>query len=362
MKELMADGHIEDSFTQVPETWAVVESQRETQEMEGGSKGKDQDGVHNIEAKIDMDESMVNDGSDKTFPSLVPETWAVASENQQKTQETEGGNKGEFKSDVKDDIKTKVSKAIDQRQMDSFAHVLETWAVVVQSQRETQETEDGGGEVKVQAAANNDVGEWPTNTYGSLHTRSGDLGINRCKTQDKDNDDEEARVEADVWEEEVKQSIETKVDAYNKESEQSMTRDDDGQASHQDSKNVIKTSSKDASVKIFNSNMRLYHETGQSEKYRAWSRKDLKVGMHLKVLHGVVNVIIQIKAWGERHKTKMCDGSKCLEQGDDRDKGGTCIKPKELCSKGEQGAMTTGHGKAKNERMIWWIGWRQWFE
>ena len=87
-------------------------------------------------------------------------------ENQQKTQETEGGNKGEFQSNVKDDIKTKVLKAIDKRQMDSFAHVLETWAVVVQSQRETQETEDDGEEAKVQANANNNVGAWTTNTYG----------------------------------------------------------------------------------------------------------------------------------------------------------------------------------------------------
>ena len=50
--------------------------------MEGYSKEKDHDGVHNIEGKIDFDESIVNDGSDKTFPSLVLETWAVASENQ----------------------------------------------------------------------------------------------------------------------------------------------------------------------------------------------------------------------------------------------------------------------------------------
>ena len=192
--------------------------------------------------------------------------------------------------------------------IDSFAHVLETLAVVFQSQREAQETEDDGGEGKVQAATNNDVGEWPTNTYGSLHTRSGDLGINRCKTQEKDNDDEDARVEVDVWEEEVKQSIETKVDAYNKESEQSMTRDDDGQASHQDPKKVIKRSCKDTSVKIFNSNMRLYHETRQIEKYRAWSRKNLKVDMQLKVLHGVFNAIIQIMTCGGRPKTKLHDG------------------------------------------------------
>ena len=76
---------------------------------------------------------------------------------------------------------------------------------------------------------------------------------------------------------------------------------------------------------------------------------DLEVGMHLKVLHGVVDMIIKIKAWGEKQKTKMCDGSKCLEQGDDRDKGGTCIKPKQICSKKEQGTMAKNDGKAKEK-------------
>ena len=75
--------------------------------------------------------------------------------------------------------------------------------------------------------------------------------------------------------------------------------------------------------------------------------------MHLKVLHGVVN----IKAWGGKQKTKMCDGSKCLEQGDDRDKGGTCIKPKRIGSEEEQGTMIKSDGKAKEKRMIWWIRW-----
>ena len=41
-----------DSFTPVPETWAIAtENQRETQEMEGDRKGKDQDGVCNKEAE-----------------------------------------------------------------------------------------------------------------------------------------------------------------------------------------------------------------------------------------------------------------------------------------------------------------------
>ena len=92
--------------------------------------------------------------------------------------------------------------------------------------------------------------------YGSLHTHSGDLGINRCKTQEKDSDGEEPRVKADVC---------------NKEFEQNMTRDGDGQASHEDPKDVIKTSIKDTTVKIVNNNMRLNHETGQREKHRAWS-------------------------------------------------------------------------------------------
>ena len=52
MDESMVDSHFEDSFTHVPEIWAVAtETQRDTQEMEGGSKGKDQDDVHNKEAE-----------------------------------------------------------------------------------------------------------------------------------------------------------------------------------------------------------------------------------------------------------------------------------------------------------------------
>ena len=46
MGEVMADGHVETFSTFVPETWVVApESQRKTQEMEGGSK----------EAKIKVD-------------------------------------------------------------------------------------------------------------------------------------------------------------------------------------------------------------------------------------------------------------------------------------------------------------------
>ena len=93
---------------------------------------------------------------------------------------------------------------------------LETWAVVSEIQHETQETEGDGGEAKVIDNANNEVGAEvigrSTNTYGSLHTHSRDLGINRCKTQEKDGGGEEARVEAGACDKEVKQSRMIEVD------------------------------------------------------------------------------------------------------------------------------------------------------
>ena len=80
MDESMADGRVEDSFTHVPETSTVAsKSQHETEETDGGC-GEVMDEANadnNIEAKIDMDESMVNGGG-KTFPTLILEAWAVA--------------------------------------------------------------------------------------------------------------------------------------------------------------------------------------------------------------------------------------------------------------------------------------------
>ena len=63
-----------------------------SQETEGGSEeAKIEANVdNNVEAKMDMDKSMA-DGHLKTFPTLILETLAVASENQRETEETEGG-------------------------------------------------------------------------------------------------------------------------------------------------------------------------------------------------------------------------------------------------------------------------------
>ena len=140
--------------------------------------------------------------------------------------------------------------------------------------------------------------------YGSLHTRSRDLGINRCKTQEKDSNGEEPRVKDDVCNKEAEQISEREDDGHvghvdpkdvittsieenngceaheikeiatknDIESEMAMdqeTRDGDGKVSHEDPKDVIKTSIKDTTVKTINNNMRLNHESGQRKKHRA---------------------------------------------------------------------------------------------
>ena len=53
------------------------------------------------------------------------------SENRHKTQETDDGNKEKLKADVKEDIRRKVSKAVDQREKDSFTHFPETRVVAI---------------------------------------------------------------------------------------------------------------------------------------------------------------------------------------------------------------------------------------
>ena len=306
MNESMADGHVETFLTLHLETWAVASgNQRETQETDGGKKEeKDQDNTTNDDGQI--------------FSTLVPETWAIASENRCKTQETGGDGEepkvetntcGEERSIIKDcsikridgyeahefegiamenDVKAKMVNGHEEL---FPALVLETWALTDVRPKRQKLAARKQRSMLIRATLR---WKWLSaarkrrtmEMYGSLHTRSRDLGINRCKTQEKDSDGEEARVKADMC---------------NKEFEQNMTRDGDGQASHEDPKDVIKTSIKDTTV----------------------------------------------------------NESKCLEQGDDRDKGGTFMRLKRLSSRREQGAMTTSHGKAKKKRMIWWIGWQQ---
>ena len=63
-----------------------------TQETKGGGGETkiEANANNNVEAKMDMDESMA-DGRLETFTTLILETSAVAFENQRETEETEGG-------------------------------------------------------------------------------------------------------------------------------------------------------------------------------------------------------------------------------------------------------------------------------
>ena len=77
-------------------------------------------------------------------------------------------------------------------------------------------------------------------------------------------------------------------------------------------------------MNIVDSDTRLYGEGGRSGKHEVWLYKDLEVDMHLKGLHGIVKIGIWTRPWGGRHRTRINDESKCLAQGDSRDKGGIC--------------------------------------
>ena len=67
---------------------------------------------------------------------------------------------------------------------------------------------------------------------------------------------------------------------------------------------------------------------------------------------------VKITNSNERMYDEGGRSAESLDQGDGRNEGGTCVKPKRLFSEVEQGAMIIGRGKAKKRRMIWWIGWQ----
>ena len=62
-----------------------------------------------------------------------------------------------------------------------------------------------------------------------------------------------------------------------------------------------------------------------------------------------------------KHEMRKDDPRTFDDQGDGRDEGDTCTMHEGLCSGGAKEAMTTSHGNAKGNPMIWWIRWRRWF-
>ena len=114
-----------DSFTHVPETWAVAtESERETQEMEGDSKGKDQDGVRNKEAEQSSERE--DDGHVGHVDPKDVITTPIEEDNGCEAHEIEEATS---KEDIKEVVMDDTAKAIDERHMEYFVLVPETWVV-----------------------------------------------------------------------------------------------------------------------------------------------------------------------------------------------------------------------------------------
>ena len=276
--------------THVPKTWAVaLKNQRVTQETEGvGEEPKVEKNTCNeerriieacsikkvngyeaheieeiatkndIQSEMAMDESMV-DGHVETFLTLHLETCAIVSENRCKTQETRGDGKNqkvetntcdEERSIIKNFLIEKINgyeahdfeeiamendvkaKMVNGHEEPFPTLVLETWALTDVRPKRRKLASRKKRSILIRTTLrwkwlSVARKRWTMEMYGSLHTRSRELGINRCKTQEKDSDGEEPRVKADVC---------------NKEFEQNMTKDGNGQASLEDPKDVITTS------------------------------------------------------------------------------------------------------------------------
>ena len=213
---------------------------------------------------------------------------------------------------------------------DSSTLVPETSTIAFKSQRETEETEGGYEELKDEAGV-----------YDEETKRS-------------------TMMKEDACDKELKQSTSKKAYACNKEPKRS-TREDEGQV---DPKDVITKSNKDdTSVEVtYNSNKRVYHESGKSGKHEMWSLKDLEASMHLT--NGplrVLNNSILIRPSKGMHGTRKDDKRKLDDNGDDRDEDVTCARHEALCSRGAKGTIATRHGNAKSEQRIWWIGWQRRF-
>ena len=107
--------------------------------MEGGSKGKDQDDVHNKEAK----QSTKRDDNVQVGWHVDPKDVIMTSTEEEYGCEAHEIEEVATKNDIEEVAMDDTAKAVDQRCMESSMLVPETWAVATESQHETQEMEGG---------------------------------------------------------------------------------------------------------------------------------------------------------------------------------------------------------------------------
>ena len=151
MDESMADGCFETFSTLVPENWAVAsESQRETQEMEGGGE----------KAKVDAD-TCDKEGSIIEACSIKKVNGCEVNEIQ------EVATKNDNKEVAMDDT----IKEVEERRMESSTPILKTLAIMPMSQCEIRETEGSTEDTKDKVMAKDGIKE------GKVGTRSGQKTI-----------------------------------------------------------------------------------------------------------------------------------------------------------------------------------------
>ena len=133
-----------------------------------------------------------------------------------------------------------------------------------------------------------------------------------------------------------------KDNAYDEEVKQNTMVHNEGQANRMNSKGVPRdmiTSSNskwDTSVKIkqtmVNCHTRAYHEKGGCGKHEMWSSLVLNVNMYLE--HGLQGVVkVDVRTGPNKGNPMMEEGrSKCLDQGNGWNEGGTCMVYDGLCS------------------------------
>ena len=179
---------------------------------------------------------------------------------------------------------------------------------------------------------------------------------NQIKTQEMEGGNEEVKVNVDIYDEEVKQST--------------MVHDN-GQASQVKSKDILRDmitcsdSKGDSSVKIkqtmVNCHTRAYHEKGGCGKHEMWSSQILKVSVDLKHgLQGVVKVNVQVRSNEDKPRLMKEGRLNCVNHGDGRNKGSTCMMHEGLCFGKAEEDMKTKYGNAKLRQRIWWFGWSPW--
>ena len=85
-----------------------------------------------------------------------------------------------------------------------------------------------------------------------------------------------------------------------------------------------------------------------------WSLKDLKKG-----LLWVIDIGVRTGLYEGKYGKRKDEGSKCLDQGDGRNEGGTCAVHKEIYSREVVEPTTSGRGE-RYESWLWWKEWSWW--